>query len=142
MKNNIHIFGVIIVIFLIGIPITTHAMSARPPLVSEKIETNGYLEKSRIDNRKTFIYDKNGKVFGYAKKISSGFSKWTITDKISGLPIFKGRDQQWPCFFYKSRLQIYCYRSHVFIFNNIFFSFIRISKTYFPENIEFIIKIS
>jgi len=68
MKNNIHILGVIIAIFLIGIPITTHAMSARPPVVSEKIEAKDYFEKSRIDSRKTLIYDKNGKVFGYAKK--------------------------------------------------------------------------
>ncbi|OEU61973.1 MAG: hypothetical protein BA867_08330 [Desulfobacterales bacterium S5133MH16] len=87
MKNNIHIFGVIIVIFLIGIPITTHAMSARPPLVSEKIETNGYLEKSRIDNRKTFIYDKNGKVFGYAKKSHLDSLKtvvYDINDNVKG----------------------------------------------------------
>ncbi len=80
MKNNIHILGVIISIFLIGIPITTYAMSARPPVVSEKIETNGYLEKSRIDSRKTLIYDKNGKVFGYAKKSHLDSRKMVVYD--------------------------------------------------------------
>ena len=65
MKNNIHILGVIIAIFLIGILITKHVMSAHPPVVSERIEADGYLETSRIDSRKTLIYDKNGKVFGY-----------------------------------------------------------------------------
>ena len=69
MKNNIHIFGAIIAIFLIGILIATHVMSAHYPIVSDKVEANGYLEKFKIDSRKTFIYDKNGKVFGYAKKI-------------------------------------------------------------------------
>ena len=68
MKNNIHILGVIIAIFLIGIPITTHVMSARPPVISEQIEADGYLQKSYIDSRKTLIYDKDGKVVGYAKK--------------------------------------------------------------------------
>jgi len=80
MKNNNHILGVIIAIFLIGIPITTHAMSARPPVVSEKIEADGYLEKSRIDSRKTLIYDKNGKVFGYAKESHLDSRKTVVYD--------------------------------------------------------------
>jgi len=80
MKNNIHILGVIIAIFLIGIPITTHAMSARPPVVSKKIEADGYLEKSRIDSRKTLIYDKNGKVFGYATKSHLDSLKTVVYD--------------------------------------------------------------
>lgn len=61
-------FGVIIAILLIGIPLTAQAMSARPPVVSEQIEADGYLMKSRIDDRKTLIYNKDGKVVGYAKK--------------------------------------------------------------------------
>jgi len=81
MKNNIYLLGVIIAIFLIGIPITTHAMSARPPVVSEKTEAKGYLEKSRIDSRKTLIYDKNGKVFGYAKKSHPDSLKTVVYDK-------------------------------------------------------------
>jgi hypothetical protein len=76
MKNNIHILGVIIAIFLIGIPITSHAMSARPPVV----EANGHLEKSRIDSRKTLIYDKNGKVFGYAEKSHIDSLKTVVYD--------------------------------------------------------------
>ena len=80
MKNNIHILGVIIVIFLIGIPITTHAMGARPPVVSKQIEANGYLEKSRIDSRKTLVYDKNGKVFGYAKESHLDSRKTVVYD--------------------------------------------------------------
>jgi hypothetical protein len=80
MKNNIYLLGVIIAIFLIGIPITTHAMSARPPVVSEKTEAKGYLEKSRIDSRKTLIYDKNGKVFGYAKKSHPDSLKTVVYD--------------------------------------------------------------
>ena len=80
MKNNIHILGVIIAIFLIGIPITTHVMSAHSPIVSEKIEAKGYLEKSRIDSRKTLIYDKNGKVVGYAKKSHLDSLKMVVYD--------------------------------------------------------------
>jgi hypothetical protein len=80
MKNNIHILGVIIVIFLIGIPITTHAMGTRPPVVSKQMEANGYLEKSRIDSRKTLVYDKNGKVFGYAKKSHLDSRKTVVYD--------------------------------------------------------------
>ncbi|OEU61299.1 MAG: hypothetical protein BA867_01435 [Desulfobacterales bacterium S5133MH16] len=80
MKNNIYLLGVIIAIFLIGIPITTHAMSARPPVVSEKTEAKDYLEKSRIDSRKTLIYDKNGKVFGYAKKSHPDSLKTVVYD--------------------------------------------------------------
>jgi hypothetical protein len=58
MKNNIRMFKMIagiISVLLIGIPITMHAMSARPPEVSEQIEADGYLQKSYIDNRKTFM---------------------------------------------------------------------------------------
>ena len=80
MKNNIHILGVIIAIFLIGIPITTHVMSARPPVVSEKIGADDYLEKSRIDSRKTLIYDENGKVFGYAKRSHLDSRKTVVYD--------------------------------------------------------------
>jgi len=71
MKNNTHkiwmIVGIISVL-LIGIPITAHAMSARPPVVSEQIEADGYLQKSYIDSRKTLIHDKDGKIIGYTKK--------------------------------------------------------------------------
>jgi hypothetical protein len=73
MKNNIRMFKMIagiISVLLIGIPITMHAMSARPPEVSEQIEADGYLQKSYIDNRKTLIHDKNGNVVGYCKKLS------------------------------------------------------------------------
>ena len=56
-------------------------MSARPPVVSEKTEAKGYLEKSRIDSRKTLIYDKNGKVFGYAKKSHPDSLKTVVYDK-------------------------------------------------------------
>ena len=81
MKNNIHILWVIIPIFLIGILITTHVMSARLPVDSEKIGVDGYLEKSRIDSRKTLIYDKNGKVIGYTKKSYLDSRKTVVYDK-------------------------------------------------------------
>jgi hypothetical protein len=80
MKNNIYIFGVIIAIFLIGIPITTHVMSARPPVISEQIEADGYLQSSNIDSRKTLIYDKDGKVVGYAKKSYLDSRKTVVYD--------------------------------------------------------------
>jgi hypothetical protein len=80
MKNNIHILGAIIAIFLIGIPIITHVMSARPPVISEQIEADGYLQKSYIDSRKTLIYDKDGKVVGYAKKSYLGSRKTVVYD--------------------------------------------------------------
>ncbi len=80
MKNNIHLLGIIIAIFLIGILITTSVMSARPPVVSERIAAEGYLEEYRIDNRKTLIYDKNGKVFGYAKKSHLDSLKTVVYD--------------------------------------------------------------
>jgi len=80
MKNNIHILGAITAIFLIGIPITMHVMSARSPVVSEKIGADDYLEKSRIDSRKTLIYDKNGKVFGYAKQSRLDSLKTVVYD--------------------------------------------------------------
>jgi len=80
MKNNIHILGAITAIFLIGIAITTHVMSARPPVVSEKIGADDYLEKSRIDSRKTRMYDKNGKVFGYVKKSHLDSRKTVVYD--------------------------------------------------------------
>ena len=54
-------------------------MSARPPVVSEKIEADGYL-KSRIDSHKTLIYDKNGKVFGYAKESHLDSRKTVVYD--------------------------------------------------------------
>ena len=79
MKNNIHILGVIIAIFLIGIPITTHVMS-HPPVISEQIEADGYLQKSYIDSRKTLIYDKDGKVVGYAKKSYLDSRKTVVYD--------------------------------------------------------------
>jgi hypothetical protein len=68
MKNNIYIVGVIIAILFISIPVYTHAMSARPPLISEQIEDDGYLMKSRVDDSKTLIFNKDGKVVGYEKK--------------------------------------------------------------------------
>jgi len=83
MKNNIYILGVlgvIIAIFLIGIPITAHAMSARPPVISEPIEADGYLQKSYIDNRKTLIHDKDGKVIGYARKSYLDSRKTVVYD--------------------------------------------------------------
>ena len=43
-------------------------MSAHPPVVSDKIEADGYLEKFRVDSRKTLIYDKNGKVLNTPEK--------------------------------------------------------------------------
>ena len=52
-------------------------MGARPSVVSKQMEANGYLEKSRIDSRKTPVYDKNGKVFGYAKK-----AIWTVERRL------------------------------------------------------------
>ena len=80
MKNNIHILGAIIAVFLIGISITTHLMSTRPPEVSEKIEAEGYTETSRIDSNKTLIYDKDGKIFGYTKKSQPGGRKTIVFD--------------------------------------------------------------
>jgi hypothetical protein len=83
MKNNIYILGmlgVIIAIFLIGIPITARAMSARPPVVSEQIEGDGYLQKSYIDSQKTLIYDKDGKVVGYTKKSYLDSRKTVVYD--------------------------------------------------------------
>ena len=80
MKNNFHILGVIIAIFLISIPSTSHAMSARPPAVSEQIEADGYLQKSYIDSSKTLIHDKDGKVVGYAKKSYLDSRKTVVYD--------------------------------------------------------------
>ena len=80
MQNNNHILGVITAFFLVGILITTHVMSAHPPVVSERIEADGYLEKSRIDSRKTLIYNKNGKVFGYTKKNHLDSRKTVVYD--------------------------------------------------------------
>ena len=80
MKNNIHILGVIIAIFLIGIPITTHVMSVRLPVISEQIEDDSYLQKSYIDSQKTLIYDKDGKVIGYAKKSYLDSHKTVVYD--------------------------------------------------------------
>lgn len=68
MKNNIHILGVIIAIYLIGTLLTTHVMSAHSPIDSKKIRTNGYFEQFGINSNKTPIYDKNGNVFGYTEK--------------------------------------------------------------------------
>ena len=55
-------------------------MSARPPVVSEQIEGDGYLQKSYIDNRKTLIHDKNGKVVGYTKKSYLDSRKTVVYD--------------------------------------------------------------
>ena len=83
MKNNIYILGVlgvIIAILLIGIPITTQAMSSRPPAVSDQIEVEGYLQKSYIDKNKTLIHDKNGKVVGYTKESYLDSRKTVVYD--------------------------------------------------------------
>ena len=70
----------IIAALFIGIPLTAHAMSARPPIVSDQIETDGYLQKSYIDSRKTLIHDKDGKVVGYAKKSYLDSRKTVVYD--------------------------------------------------------------
>jgi hypothetical protein len=80
MKNNIHFFGVILAIFIVGILIATHVMSAHYPIAYDKVEANSYLEKFKTDSRKTFIYDKNGKVFGYAKKIQQDSPEAVVYD--------------------------------------------------------------
>ena len=80
MKNNFHILGVIIAILLMGISVTAHGMSARPPEVSEQLEADGYLQKSYIDSRKMLIHDKNGKVVGYARKSYLDSRKTVVYD--------------------------------------------------------------
>jgi len=80
MKNNFHILGVIIAILLMGISVTAHGMSARPPAISDQIEADGYLQKSYIDSRKTLIHDKNGKVVGYARKSYLDSRKTVVYD--------------------------------------------------------------
>jgi hypothetical protein len=55
-------------------------MSAHSPVVSERLKNDSYLKKSRIDSSKTFIYDKNGKVFGYTKKSHQDSRKTVVYD--------------------------------------------------------------
>ena len=80
MKNTIYILGVIIAILFISIPVNAYAMSARPPLISEQIEGDGYLMKSRIDDSKTLIFNKDGKVVGYGKKSYLDSRKTVVYD--------------------------------------------------------------
>ena len=63
-----------------GISVTAHGMSARPPAISDQIEADGYLQKSYIDSRKTLIHDKNGKVVGYARKSYLDSRKTVVYD--------------------------------------------------------------
>jgi hypothetical protein len=71
MKNNTHkiwMIAGIISVLIIGIPLISYAMSARPPVISEKLEDGDYLQKSYINNRKVLIKDKGGNVKGYLQR--------------------------------------------------------------------------
>ena len=84
MKNNTHkiwMIAGIISILLIGIPLISYAMSARPPVVSEQLENGDYLQKSYIDDRKVLIKDKGGTVKGYLQRSYMDSRKTVVYDK-------------------------------------------------------------
>ena len=95
MKNNAHkiwmITGIISVL-LIGIPVSAHAMSARPPAISEHLEDGDYLQKSYIDNRKVLIKDKGGTVKGYMQRSYIDRRKTVVYDKSGNVKGYLQRD--------------------------------------------------
>ena len=89
MKKSIII---IFISFMAYIPITAFAMSARPSVISEQMEADGYMQKSYIDSRKTLIHDKNGKVVGYARKSYLDSRKTVVYDTDGNVKGYLQRD--------------------------------------------------
>lgn len=76
-----NVMAVMVAILLIGIPLSSNAMSSRPPLIPEQLDDGDYFQKSNIDNRKILIKDKNDNVKGYLRRSYMDHQKMLIFDK-------------------------------------------------------------
>ena len=80
MKILTHLIGIIVTTMFIGFPSSVNAMSARPPIIFEPIESGLYLQKDLRQSDIMLVHDKNGNVIGWARESYLDSNKTILYD--------------------------------------------------------------